>query len=134
MQIVMESKIKKSKMSTRKMVINQWYKPKISKFKKGYSDFKIWHTSKLNILFHFITSILQIYFSYLFITEFNFLYLLLIISIPYITDGIGHKLEGNFAIVLIMSKMYKSTNSAGVNGFYNFLYRIMLWWETNFKK
>jgi len=130
----MEGKIKKSKMSTRKMVINSFnYKPS-KKFLKGYSDFKIWHTSKLNIFFHFLTSMLQIYFSYLFITEFNFLYILLIISIPYITDGIGHKLEGNFAIVLIMSKMYKSTNSAGVNGFYNFLYRIMLWWETNFKK
>ena len=108
---------------------NDWYIPQKNKFNKGYKDFKIWHTTKLNILFHFITSILQIYFSYLFIAEFNFLYIFLIILIPYITDGIGHKLEGNFDVVLIMSKLNKSTNSAGVNGFYNFLYRLMLGFE-----
>ena len=116
------------------MVINSYnYKPS-KKFLKGYSDFKIWHTGKLNILFHFITSLLQIYFSYLFITEFNFLYIFLIILIPYITDGIGHLIEGNFGIVLLMSKMFKATNSAGVNAFWNFLYRLMLFWETNFKR
>ena len=60
---------------------------------------------------------------------FNFYYILAIILIPYITDGIGHKLEKNFAIVLLMSKMFKATNSAGVNGFYNFLYRIMCFGE-----
>jgi len=103
-----------------------------NEFKKGYKNFKIWHNTKLNILFHFLTSLLQIYFSYLLITELNFLYLFLIILIPYITDGIGHLLEGNFSVVIIMSKIFKSSNSAGVNGFYNFLYRIMWWWETKF--
>ena len=29
-------------------------------------------------------------------------------------------------MVLLATKMTKKTNSAGVNGFYNFLYRIML--------
>ena len=102
-------------------------------FKKGYENFKVWHNTKLNIIFHFITSLLQIYFSYLFITEFNFLYLFSIIIIPYITDAIGHLLEKNFGVVLLMSKIFKSTNSAGVNGFYNFLYRIMLFKEKFFK-
>ncbi len=55
------------------------------------------------------------------------------ILIPYLTDGIGHLCEKNFRIVLIMSKLQKSTNSAGVNSFYNFLYKIMLGCETSFK-
>ena len=55
------------------------------------------------------------------------------ILIPYLTDGIGHLIEKNFRIVLIMSKFNKSTNSAGVNGFYNFLYKIMLGCESSYK-
>tara|TARA_R110001599_G_scaffold245838_1_gene446003 strand:+ start:1050 stop:1388 length:339 start_codon:yes stop_codon:yes gene_type:complete len=95
-------------------------------FKQGYKDFKVWHTKTLNIIFHFLTSILQIYFIFLFIINFNFLYLLGVLVIPFITDAIGHLTEKNFGMVLLVSKMSKSTNSAGVNGFYKFLYRIML--------
>ena len=98
-------------------------------FKKGYEQFKIFHNSKWNIFFHFLTSLIQIYFGWEFLMTFNFLYILGIILIPYITDGIGHKLEKNLAVVLLFSKFYKSSNSAGVNGFYNFLYRIMLFLE-----
>jgi len=115
------------------MIINDWYEPKISNFKKGYENFKIFHTTKANILLHFITSLLQIIFSILFLIKFNFIYILSIILIPYITDGIGHKLEKNFAIVLLMTNLFK-TNSSGVSGFYNFLYRIMMFNEKFFKK
>lgn len=113
-------------------MINDFYKPKINKFLKGYENFKIWHTTPLNIFFHFLTSLFQIYFTYMFIMDFDIIFLFGVLLIPYITDGIGHLLEKNFQVVLIMSKFKKSTNSAGVNGFYNFLYRIMLWWETKF--
>ena len=98
----------------------------MKEFKEGYETFKVWHNHKLNILFHFLTSLIQIYFFYLFIIHFNLLYVLGVIAIPYITDGIGHLIEKNFAMVLLATKMTKKTNSAGVNGFYNFLYRIML--------
>ena len=96
------------------------------KFKQGYKDFKVWHTNKWNIFFHFLTSLLQFSFLVLFFVDYNFYYLLSMILIPYLTDGIGHLIEKNFRVVLIMSKFKKSTNSAGVNGFYNFLYKIML--------
>ena len=46
------------------------------KFKQGYKNFKNFHNDNLNIIFHFLTSVLQIYWSYLFVMEFNFLYLL----------------------------------------------------------
>lgn len=105
----------------------------MNEFNKGYENFKVWHNSKLNILFHFLTSILQIYFVYLFIINFNFLYLLAVVIIPYITDGIGHLIEKNLGMVLLVSKMSKSPNSAGVNGVYNFLYRIMLFRDTFLK-
>ena len=105
----------------------------MTKFKIGYQNFKVWHKHKLNILFHFLTSILQIYFVFLFIINFNPLYLLGVVIIPYITDGIGHLIEKNFGMVLLISKMFKSTNSAGVNGVYNFLYRIMLFRDTFLK-
>ena len=103
------------------------------KFIQGYNDFKVWHTNKWNIFFHFLTSKLQFSFFILFFMDYNFYYLLAILLIPYITDGIGHLIEKNFRIVLIMSKFNKSTNSAGVNGFYNFLYKIMLGLETTTK-
>lgn len=102
---------------------------KIKEFNEGYENFKVWHTYKLNILFHFLTSILQIYFVYLCIKYYNPLYILAVITIPYITDAIGHLIEKNFGLVLLVSKMSKSTNSAGVSGFYNFLYRIMCFKE-----
>jgi len=99
------------------------------KFNEGYKQFKVFHNTKWNIFFHFLTSLIQIYFGWEFLITFNFWYILGIILIPYITDGIGHKLEKNFTVVLLFSKVYGSTNSAGVNGFYNFLYRIMLFFE-----
>ena len=98
---------------------------KIKDFNEGYEKFKVWHTHKLNISFHLLTSLLQVYFVYLCIKNHNPLYLLAVIIIPYITDGVGHLIEKNFGLVLLVSKMSKSTNSAGVSGFYNFLYRIM---------
>lgn len=103
------------------------------KFKKGFQQFKVFHNTKWNIIFHLLTSVLQISFGVAFVMTFNFWYILGIILIPYITDGIGHKLEKNLTIVLLMSKVARSTNSAGVNGFYNFLYRIMLFHEKFFK-
>tara|TARA_R100000808_G_C2082927_1_gene106167 strand:+ start:273 stop:632 length:360 start_codon:yes stop_codon:yes gene_type:complete len=115
-------------------MINDFYKKTPNKFKQGYKNFKNFHNNYLNIIFHFFTSVLQIYWSYLFVMEFNFLYLLFVILIPYLTDGIGHLIEKNFTIVLMMSKLEKSTNSAGVNGFYNFLYKILLFIETFFFK
>tara|TARA_R100001463_G_scaffold6007_2_gene19990 strand:+ start:436 stop:765 length:330 start_codon:yes stop_codon:yes gene_type:complete len=102
-------------------------------FIKGYNDFKVWHTNKWNIFCHFITSKIQLMFFILFFTNYNFYYLLGILLIPYLTDGIGHLIEKNFRIVLLVSKFNGSTNSAGVNGFYNFLYRIMLGLETTKK-
>ena len=106
----------------------------MEKFIKGYNDFKVWHTNKWNIFFHFLTAKLQFSFFVLFFMDFNFYYILSIILIPYITDGIGHLIEKNFRIVLLVSKFNGSTNSAGVNGFYNFLYRIILFIETFFFK
>ena len=102
-------------------------------FIKGYNDFKVWHTKKWNIFFHLLTSLLQITFFVSFFIDYNFYYILWMILIPYLTDGIGHLTEKNFRIVLILSKFKKSTNSAGVNAFYNFLYKLMLGIETSFK-
>jgi hypothetical protein len=105
----------------------------VKNFKKGYKNFKEWHTTKWNIFFHFLTAKFQFSFFCMFLYTFNFYYILAMILIPYITDGIGHLCEKNFRIVLIMSKLQKSTNSAGVNSLYNFLYKIMLGCETSFK-
>ena len=52
-----------------------------------------------NILFHFLTPVLQIYTIYLMFSNFGFvsiLYLALFFVIPFITDGIGHLFEKNF--------------------------------------
>ena len=57
----------------------------MKEFKEGYETFKVWHNHKLNILFHFLTSLIQIYFFYLFIIHFNLLYVLGVIAIPYRT-------------------------------------------------
>jgi len=102
-------------------------------FIKGYKNFKMWHTNKWNIFFHVLTAKLQFSFFVLFFLDYNFYYILSMILIPYLTDGIGHLIEKNFRIVLIMSKFKRSTNSAGVNSIYNFLYKIMLGIETIFK-
>jgi hypothetical protein len=121
-------------MPPRKMVmINDFYKKPKSKFWEGYARFKNWHTTKWNIFFHFLTSIIQFYFFYLFLFTFNFYYILGMILIPYITDGIGHLCEKNLRIVLIMSKLTKSSNSAGINPFFNFLYKIILGLEKTYK-
>ena len=64
---------------------------------------------------------------------FNFYYILGMILIPYITDGIGHLCEKNFRIVLIMTKLTQSSNATGTNSLYNFLYKIMLGLETTYK-
>ena len=34
----------------------------MKEFKEGYETFKVWHNHKLNILFHFLTSLIQIFF------------------------------------------------------------------------
>ena len=111
------------------VMINDFYEKPTNKFMEGYRDFKMFHKNTWNILFHFLTSFLQIHFFIIFCFSFNFYYILWMILIPYLTDGIGHLIEKNFRIVLIMSKFKKSTNSSGVNGFYNFLYKIMMFFE-----
>lgn len=95
-------------------------------FWAGYERFKKVHNSIINIWFHLLTSILQIIFTYELIETMNPMYFLMIIGIPFITDGIGHLLQGNFFYVVLESKKNNNTNSANVNGFYNFLYKIML--------
>lgn len=105
----------------------------ITKFKNKYIDFKFYHKNKLNILFHFLTPVLQIYTIYLMFSNFGFisiLYLALFFVIPFITDGIGHLFEKNFAVVLIASKLRGSTNSAGATFVENFLFKILLFIET----
>ena len=94
-------------------------------FFKKYQEFRIYHTTFLNLAFHFGTSICQICLVYSFFETYSFWYLVFVPIIPYLTDGIGHILEGNFFEVLLVSKFKKSTNSAGVNGFQNFIYRLM---------
>ena len=98
---------------------------KIKEFNEGYKTFKEWHTYKLNIIFHFLTSLLQMYFVYLCVKNYNPSYLLAVIIIPYITDTIGHLIEKNLGLSVLVNKMTKSKNSPMVSGFYNFLYRIM---------
>ena len=44
----------------------------IKKFKNKYIDFKFYHKNKLNILFHFLTPVLQIYTIYLMFSNFGF--------------------------------------------------------------
>ena len=85
-------------------------------------------------MLHFFTVLIQLYFVYfIFTNEFSFnsfLYIILFFIIPFITDGIGHIIEKNFGLVLIASKLKKSTNSAGANYFENFLFKIILFLET----
>ena len=103
------------------------------KFKNKYIDFKFYHRTKLNILFHFLTPVLQIYTIYLMFSNFGFvsiLYLALFFVIPFITDGIGHLFEKNFGLVLIATKLRGSTNSAGATFVENFLFKILLFIET----
>jgi len=94
-------------------------------FFKKYEEFKIYHNTFLNLAFHFATSVSQIAFALLFLKTYSFWYLLFIPIIPYLTDGIGHILEGNFFEVLLISKLKKSTNSSGASGFKNFIYRLI---------
>lgn len=94
-------------------------------FINGYEVFKKYHNTFLNIVFHFVTSILQTYFVIQSIVLFDFKYFLCAVFIPFITDGIGHLCEDNFYQVLELSKNKKGLNSAGVNGVYNFIYKIM---------
>jgi len=98
-------------------------------FWEGYIVFKKHHTTFFNLIFHFLTSLLQIYFFICFCYTLNLMWFLLVFTIPYITDAIGHLCEGNFKKVLFISKQNKKTNSAGVNGFDNFLYRILAFFE-----
>jgi len=105
----------------------------IRRFKDKYIDFKFYHKSKLNIFFHFVTIILQSYLVYLIFYNFSLisiLYLVLFFIVPFITDGLGHLCEKNFGIVLIVSKLRKSTNSAGASYIENFLFKILLFIET----
>ena len=94
-------------------------------FWEGYRVFKKYHTTALNLMVHFLTSVLQIFFVICFTHTLNLLWVVLVFIIPYITDGIGHIFEGNFKKVLSVSKEKKRSNSAGVSGFDNFLYRII---------
>ena len=114
-------------------MINDFYVDKKSKFWTGYKKFKQWHTTKWNIFFHFLTAIIQFSFLWMFLFTLDFHYILGMILIPYITDGLGHLCEKNFRIVLIMSKLAKSTNAVGTNPLYNFLYKIILALETTYK-
>ena len=106
----------------------------ITKFKNKYIDFKFFHKSKLNILIHFLTTIIQLYLIYkIYINIFSWgstFYFLLLFVIPFITDAIGHLTERNFGVVLIATKLRKSTNSAGSTYLENFLFKIILFIET----
>ena len=115
------------------VMINDFYKKPNSDFWKGYELFKHWHTTKWNIFFHFLTAIIQSAFFCLFLFTFNFYYILGMILIHYITDGIGHLCEKNFRIVLIMSKLAKSSNAIGTNPLYNYLFKIILGFQTIYK-
>lgn len=101
-------------------------------FWEGYEQFKLWHETTWNIVFHGLTSLFQMYFVIEFLFTFNLWYILFTILIPYITDGIGHLFERNFLVVLQISKAKNSTNSSGVNGFYNFLYKLIALFELSF--
>jgi len=100
-----------------------------SKFWEGYDEFKKYHNSFLNILFHLLTIYIQIICFVFFLVTFRPSFILVIVGVPFITDGIGHLLERNFGEVVELSKKNKSTNSSGVNGFYNFAYKIMVFIE-----
>ena len=93
----------------------------ITKFKNKYIDFKFFHKSKLNILIHFLTTIIQLYLIYkIYINIFSWgstFYFLLLFVIP-------------FGVVLIATKLRKSTNSAGATYLENFLFKIILFIET----
>lgn len=105
----------------------------IKRFKNKYIHFKFYHKSKLNILFHFLTVLLQSYIIYLMFSNVGFisiLYLALFFIIPFITDGIGHLFEKNFGMVLIASRLNGSTNSVGATFVENFLFKILLFIET----
>ena len=98
---------------------------KSSKFWDGYDEFKKYHNTFLNIIFHLLTVYLQIVSIVFFFYTLRPSFLLITIAIPFVTDGIGHLLERNFGEVVELSKKNKSTNSSGANGLYNMLYKIL---------
>ncbi len=100
-----------------------------SKFWKGYYEFKKYHNSFFNILFHLLTIYIQIVCTVFFFVTWRPSFILIVVGIPFITDGIGHLIEKNFGEVVELSKKNKSSNSAGVNAFYNFCYKIMVFIE-----
>lgn len=100
-----------------------------SKFWDGYAEFKKYHNTFLNITFHLLTVYLQIVSLVFFFHTLRPSFILITIAIPFVTDGIGHLLERNFGEVVELSKKNKSSNSAGVNAFYNTIYKMLAFIE-----
>jgi len=84
-----------------------------------------WHGTWLNLAWHFATSVAQITFVLLFFKSWNLLYLVSVPLIPWLTDGIGHLCEGNFKEVMKESKENGGTNAVNVNGWTNFILRLI---------
>ena len=92
------------------------------------------HGTWLNLGFHFLTSIAQIGLAVCFLKTFHWYYLLTIPVLPWFTDGLGHLTEGNFRQVVRESRENKATNAVNVNGWTNFVLRLVAFPYALYKK
>lgn len=88
-------------------------------------EFLKWHTTWANLICHFATAIFQIAYILFFFKTWSCWWLLALVITPWITDGLGHVLEGNLYAVAEQSKRNKTTNAANVNWFDSFMCKLL---------
>ena len=90
-----------------------------------FAAFQEYHTTIPNLIMHFLSSVLQMGFVVAFLIYWNPLFILALAITPFITDGIGHLLEGNFQEVLIKNSEEGALNVADANPFLNFAFKLI---------
>ncbi len=90
-----------------------------------FAAFQEYHNSFPNLVFHFLSSVLQIAFAITFVIEWNPIYIVCLAVVPFITDAVGHLLEGNFSEVMEKNSEAKALNVADANPFLNFLFKLI---------
>ena len=88
-----------------------------------FARFQEHHTTIPNLVMHFLTSVLQLVGCIWFVFSPKPLILVGVFAIPWVTDGIGHMLEGNFKEV--WDKCEEGTNAAGLNPLTNWAFKLI---------
>ena len=94
-----------------------------------YNEFKKYHKGFLNILFHFLGVLFQVYFIIDIFVKFEFLNILLNIFLtilsPFIFDFIGHYFGNNLKEVLGKNANNKTINIVNANPLENAIFKVL---------